>query len=256
MELKNAVAVCLISLFSATLVVLIARSLDSQAASQLEPQLTAIAEELQAIRKQGGIPASTGATSNSETTTDGLVVYYFHSNTRCPTCQSIESQAKQTVEKDFASQLTSGELVWKVLNYEQAAGKPLATKFDVQMPVVVLAKMKAGQVQDWNRLDKVWALVGDKPAFAKYVAEEINRMLTGDQQPTPAGPKPSAPSIPVPAPDASGTPGAKDAPSIPVPTPDSFGAPAHKDAPAIPVPDTKTPEPAGPKEPPTLPIPE
>ena len=46
MELKNAVAVCLISLFSATLVVLIARSLDSQAASQLEPQLASIVEEL------------------------------------------------------------------------------------------------------------------------------------------------------------------------------------------------------------------
>ena len=47
MELKNAVAVCLISLFSATLVVLIARSFDSQAASQLQPQLASIVEELQ-----------------------------------------------------------------------------------------------------------------------------------------------------------------------------------------------------------------
>ena len=44
MELKNAVAVCLISLVSATLVVLIARSLDNQAASRLEPQLAQIAE--------------------------------------------------------------------------------------------------------------------------------------------------------------------------------------------------------------------
>jgi len=57
MELKNAVAVCLISLFSATLVVLIARSFDSQAAAHLEPQLERIVAELQAIRKQGGIAA-------------------------------------------------------------------------------------------------------------------------------------------------------------------------------------------------------
>ena len=94
MELKNAVAVCLISLFSATLVVLIARALDSQAASRLEPQLASIVEELQAIRKQGGIAASPGTAADAETAADGLVVYYFHSNTRCPTCQSIESQAK------------------------------------------------------------------------------------------------------------------------------------------------------------------
>ncbi len=111
MDLKNAVAVCLISLFSATLVVLIARSLDSQAASRLEPQLASIVEELQAIRKQGGIAASPGTASSTETAADGLVVYYFHSNTRCPTCQSIESQAKDTVQTDFASQLTSGAIV-------------------------------------------------------------------------------------------------------------------------------------------------
>ena len=63
MELKNAVAVCLISLFSATLVVLIARALDSQAASRLEPQLASIVEELQAIRKQGGVAAPPDAES-------------------------------------------------------------------------------------------------------------------------------------------------------------------------------------------------
>lgn len=39
MELKNAVAVSLISLVSAVRVVLIARVLDNQAASRLEPQL-------------------------------------------------------------------------------------------------------------------------------------------------------------------------------------------------------------------------
>ena len=37
------------------------------------------------------------------------------------------------------------------------------------MPVVVLARMKDGKIEDWKRLDEVWALVGDKPAFTKYV---------------------------------------------------------------------------------------
>ena len=72
MELKNAAAVCLISLFSATLVVLIARSLDSRAASRLEPQLTSIVEELRALRGQGGIDAASGAASKAETPGDAL----------------------------------------------------------------------------------------------------------------------------------------------------------------------------------------
>jgi len=217
MELKNAVAVCLISLFSATLVVLIARALDSQAASRLEPQLASIVEELQAIRKQGGIAALPGTAPSIETAADGLVVYYFHSNTRCPTCQSIESQAKDTVQTDFASQLSTGELTWKTLNYEQPAGRSLASKFEIQMPVVVLAKMKAGQVEDWRRLDEVWALVGDKPAFAKYVRDAIKRFIAGERQPAPAAPSSSRPAIPVPSNDSpQGTP-AKEPLAIPVP---------------------------------------
>lgn len=213
MDLKNAAAVCLIALFSATLVVLIARSLDNQAAARLEPQLANIAEELRALRTQGGIPNRSVLPVDIETVNDGLVVYYFHSKIRCPTCQAIESQTKETVHNDFAKQLGSGEVIWKVVNYEDAAAKPLATKFEIQMPVVVLAKMKDGEIKDWKRLDQVWGLVGDKPAFTKYVRAEIDRMLppsktyaaeaqvTGKNIPTPNAervPAKTPPAIPIP----------------------------------------------------------
>lgn len=215
MELKNAIVVCLISLFSATLVVLIARSLDSQAASRLEPQLASIVEELQAIRKQGGIATSPGSASSVEpATADGLVVYYFHSNTRCPTCQSIESQAKAVIDAEFASQLSRGDVVWKVLNYELPANAQLAKRFDLQMPVVVLAKMKGGQVQDWKRLDEVWGLVGDKPAYAKYVRQQVAQMLGEAGPTTPASLTPAAPAIPLPE---SGRSSAKEASALPLP---------------------------------------
>ncbi len=209
MDLKNAAAVCLISLFSATLVVIIARALDSQAASRIEPQLASIVEELQAIRKQGGVSASPASAAGA--VDDGLVVYYFHGNTRCPDCQAIESQSHDTVQADYSGQLNRGEVAWKVLNYEQPAGTALAGKFKVQMPVVVLAKMKGGQMQEWKRLDKVWGLVGDKPKFAAYLRSEIRQMLGGEKEvarPVPAsGDKPATASVapadlPVPEPPA------------------------------------------------------
>lgn len=205
MELKNAVAVCLISLFSATLVLLIARTLDQQGAARLEPHLAAIVEELQAFRQQGGIATSPGSTVSNEATRDGLVVYYFHSNTRCTTCQTIESQAHETVKRHFASQLARGEVVWKILNYEQPAVAPLAEKFDILMPVVVLARMNGGQVQDWRRLDEVWGLVGEKPKFIAYVQSEIQRMLDADQGAAPVAraskepkPSPAPEDLPIP----------------------------------------------------------
>jgi hypothetical protein len=213
MELKNALTVCLISFFSATLVLLIARALDMQAAARLEPQLSRIVEELEGLRQQGGIAsaATAGRTDAllSGGLSDGLIVYYFHSKTRCPTCRDIESQAHGVVQSDFASELKSGAVMWKVLNYEEPAAAGLTTKFEIQVPVVVLAKMKGGEIAQWKRLDRVWALVGDKPAYASYVRDEIKQLVRpAEPQPTAASsgkqpetkesvPKPA--DIPVPA---------------------------------------------------------
>lgn len=211
MELKNAVAVCLISFFSATLVVLIARALDIQAASRLEPQLTRIADQLETIRKHGGMASASGGGTASDAIADGLIVYYFHSNIRCPTCRAIESQAHEVVQTDFASMAKKGDVVWKVLNYEQAEGVKLAKKFEIQMPVIVIVRMRAGEIEDWRRLDKVWALVDEKPAFAEYVRDAIEQMRRPEAAEAKKSTKPAAdlPQIPVPGPDL---------PDIPVPT--------------------------------------
>ena len=183
MELKNAAAVCLISMFSATLVMLIARGLDNQAASELQPQLAQIVEELRAIRTQGGIATVSTGLGTAETLEDGLAVYYFHGDIRCPTCEAIESQTHETVQSDFAAQLNRGEIAWKVLNYEKGDAAGLAKKFDVHMANVVLAQMDGGETKNWKRLDQVWALVGDKPAFAEFIRTEVNQMLEEDTPP-------------------------------------------------------------------------
>ena len=217
MELKNAVAVCLISMFSATLVVLIARSLDNQAASRLEPQLAQIAEELRAIRTQGGIAAAADNPAAAQALDDGLVVYYFHGEIRCPTCRAIESQSHETVENDFAEQLRSGEMAWRIVNYEKPESADLTKKFDVHMANVVLARMDGGEIKNWKRLDQVWALVGDKPAFAEFVRTEISQMLA--ESPPPADPPEESNPVDLPLPDMSPPPlPQSDAPAdVPLP---------------------------------------
>jgi hypothetical protein len=213
MDLKNAAAVCLISLFSATLVVLIARSLDSQAAARLEPQLIAIAEELQAIRKQSG-PVE-----------DELIVYYFHNNQRCETCVAIESQTKATLEADFAPQLKSREIVWKIRNFQEPAGMKLAETFKVTDPVVVLVRMKNGEMEDWKALKKVRGLYDDKEAFRKYVRDEIVAMRAAQKTMTSA-----KASTPAPAPTkepSEVTPKEKSPPPM---------VPPPKAAPSLPIP--------------------
>jgi len=176
MQLKNAVAVCLISLFAATLVVLIARALDMQAASRIEPQLAEILDELRAIRHQ---------TSAAE---ERLVVYFFHRKERCVACIAIEKQTKRLLETTFADEWRRGAIAWKMYDFQQPIAAPLVEQFDVQPPVVVLAKMRGERLLDWKRLDDVMSLYGDKPAFAEYVGGELRRMLgTGRDAATPKG---------------------------------------------------------------------
>jgi hypothetical protein len=217
MDLKKATAVCLISLFSATLVLLIARALDLQAASRLEPQLARIVEELEAIRKSGGLPASSDSAFEVKPADDCLMVYYFHGNTRCATCRAIESQSHDTVHTDFASELDSGEMVWKTLNYEEPAVADLAEKFEIQVPMVVLARMNGGEIENWKRLDQVWALVGDQPAFNQYVRDEISQMLRNAETQSAELPSSDTAEIPIPNmnPDNIPVPTAPD--DIPVP---------------------------------------
>jgi hypothetical protein len=188
----------LIALFSATLVVLIARTLDSQAAARLEPQLARIATELKAWRSAGGLTAAPSAAPSQASVRDGLIVYYFHGTQRCPTCRSIEAQSFATVQTEFPTQLDRGELSWVALNYEDPAGEQLAKDFDVKTAVVVLAQLKDGQVATWKRLDEVWGLVGDKPAFAKFMRDEVARLLPPAATQAVSDPAQDAGDIPLP----------------------------------------------------------
>jgi hypothetical protein len=157
------------------------------------------------------------AVDNGESAGDGLVVHYFHATDRCPTCQKIESQSRAAVHSEFAPQLASGEVVWQPLNYEEPAAAPLAALFDIQWPVVVLAKVKGGQVEAWKSLDQVWILVDDKPAFTEYLRSEITRMLEGAEGGNTDVPSGDAAEIPVQSVDPPKIPIPADAADIPVP---------------------------------------
>jgi len=160
--------------------------------------LARIVEELEAIRKGGGIATATGEGATTQAADDALMVYYFH-GVRCPTCRAAESNAYETLKTEYASQLQSGEVVWKVRDYmTDPAAKAMAKDFGVATATIVLVKMKDGQIDEWNRLDRTLALADGKPALAAYLQEEIDEMLKApDQEPEPAPPT-EIPSLPVP----------------------------------------------------------
>ena len=178
MDLQKSVSVCLLTFFFATMVVLIARSLDNQAASRLEPQLTRIADQLEALNAAGGFPTISTAAAKSSEKSDRVVVNYFYSNTRCTTCRAIESQTSEVVQSQYAAQLQDGTIAWKTLNYEDDNHSGSMEKYEIVMPVVVLIRFEDDEMADWKRLDQVWGIVNDKPAFARFIKDEIDAMLS------------------------------------------------------------------------------
>jgi hypothetical protein len=122
--------------------------------------------------------------------------------------------------------LASGRVVWKVLNYEEPSGVELAKRFDVAMPTVILAKMKGGQIEDWKSLDKVWALVQDKPAFAEFVRGEIRQMLGTVTSQAANLANAAEPEIPDPAVGAAGE--SAPLPPMDIPIPQETMAPPAK----------------------------
>ena len=90
---------------------------------------------------------------------------------RCPTCRTIEATAEEAVASGFADELESGQIQWRVINYESSGNEHFTTDYEAVAPSVVLGKYVGGQQTTWKALPEVWELVGDKPAFVRFRAE-------------------------------------------------------------------------------------
>ncbi len=187
MQLRTALAICLISLFSATLVVWIARALDMQAAARVQPQLAEIAAELRALRMQNE---------------DRLVVYFFHRKERCDACLAIENQTKQVLDANFAEELKRGTIKWEPYDYELPIAAPLVKQFNVDPPIVVLAKMRGDRLLGHRVLGDVMSLHRDPPAFAEFMERQIREMAAPARatDATPIAEKPGAKKTSAPSP--------------------------------------------------------
>lgn len=107
---------------------------------------------------------------------EGLIAYYFHSDTRCPTCRTIEAFAEEAIAEQFQEELASGEVQWRVLNYEQPDSQAQVERYQIIAPTVVLSKIEEGAETSWTSLDKVWQLTHEKAEFIDYVQAEASKL--------------------------------------------------------------------------------
>ncbi len=106
-----------------------------------------------------------------------LVVYYFHGNARCPSCYKLEQFAKEAIEQNFADELKSGKIVFKIINIDKAGNDHFVTDYQLYTKSVVLSLVKNGKQVRYKNLEKVWDLLRDQNQYHAYVRDEIKPFL-------------------------------------------------------------------------------
>ena len=117
------------------------------------------------------------AESSQATKTADLIVYYFHGNMRCVSCNKIENFTANTLQARFTEQLKSGSIDWRVVNTDEPANAHFIQDFEITSKTVVLVSFKDGKQLEYKRLDGVWNHLDDAEVFGNYIAEGVNSML-------------------------------------------------------------------------------
>lgn len=106
-----------------------------------------------------------------------VLVTYFTTDTRCPTCLKIEKQTRDAVSSAFANELASGEVRFQTLNLDRPENKRFEALYQLSFKTVVVSDRHQGKEAAWAKFDQVWDLV-DKPAeFAACLQEGIRQYL-------------------------------------------------------------------------------
>jgi hypothetical protein len=108
------------------------------------------------------------------------VVYYFHGDVRCQTCTAIESQSHDAITTMFADQLGSGELEWRLVNYDTPENAHFRDDFQLAFQSVVLAEERDGKIVRWENLADVWTKIHESPQeFEQYLVDSTVTFMAG-----------------------------------------------------------------------------
>lgn len=117
--------------------------------------------------------AATCPAPAAEPAADRVVAMYFHRTQRCPTCKKMGSYAEEAVKKAFAKEIKSGTVAYYYIDFQDQKNAKLTKGYQVSGPALIVAKIANNKVVKYKDLEKIWENVADKPAFLKYVQDNL-----------------------------------------------------------------------------------
>lgn len=106
-----------------------------------------------------------------------IIVYYFMTTTRCPSCYKIENYTYSCIVDKFSEELSSGKMEWKMVNVDEKENAHFIKDYELFTKSVVLSKQVDGKEVKWVKLDKVWNLLNDQKEFYDYIESEIKKFM-------------------------------------------------------------------------------
>ena len=119
--------------------------------------------------------------SHATVTQEKTIVYYFHGNMRCRTCNKIESYTKDAINAGFVGELADGLLEIRIVNTDKSENEHFIKDFQLTNRSVVLVRSKGDKLEKWKNLDRIWLLVRKKQAFQSYIIEETRAFMAVDK---------------------------------------------------------------------------
>jgi len=117
---------------------------------------------------------------NSEVTApDRVVVYYFHTTQRCPTCHRIEEWSDLALRTAFAAELADSSLVFLPVNTDEKGNEHFVKDYELYTKSLIVIDLKGGVRQRWENLQKVWEYSGNQEKFFAYVQDGVRDHLAG-----------------------------------------------------------------------------
>ncbi len=124
-------------------------------------------------RKRGRGAAETPVNQAGPLSPDRVMVYYFHTDVRCPACRTVEASSRTIVESKFAEELIKGRIAWQSIDYQSPGNRHFVDDYELLAPSVVLVEFKGGNAVRRKTLNEAWNLTGDRAALDRYLDAEI-----------------------------------------------------------------------------------
>ncbi|MDD3190489.1 MAG: nitrophenyl compound nitroreductase subunit ArsF family protein [Candidatus Pacebacteria bacterium] len=113
---------------------------------------------------------------NSQSESDMVQIYLFHSTRRCSTCIAIGQYAGETVNEFYREEIASGKIEFREINMDLPENKGLTERFQASGSSLYINTIIDGKdniAEDTN----VWRLTGDKTKFKNYLKQKLDNLL-------------------------------------------------------------------------------